>query len=95
MGISVMGGAITTFGSAIFLMPCVILFFNKMAILMFATISFSFLFSLVFFVAMTHTCGPEGDRGNIYPYIEKAKNMCKSLFSKKGESKSQTQLDAI
>jgi predicted RND superfamily exporter protein len=85
MGISVVGGAITTFGSAIFLMPCVILFFNKMAILMFATISFSFLFSLVFFVAMTHSCGPEGERGNIAPYIEKAKNMCKSLCSKKGE----------
>jgi predicted RND superfamily exporter protein len=58
MGISILGGAITTIGSGVFLMPCVIIIFHKMAIMIISTIMFSLFYSLIFFVTLTHICGP-------------------------------------
>lgn len=43
----------------------VITLFVKFALLIVTTVSFSFYFSMVFFTALTHIIGPQGDQGHI------------------------------
>jgi predicted RND superfamily exporter protein len=81
MGISVIGGAVTTMGSSIFLFPCVVTFFDKMAILMLSTITFSLFFSVVFFVAILHAFGPQGTTGAIRPFISRLITNCKKRLN--------------
>ena len=65
MGVSILSGFITTFGSGVFLAGGYLITFNKFAVLITATISISFVVSIFLFGAMMHTVGPEDGFGNI------------------------------
>lgn len=58
IGVSIISGGITTLGSGCMLFFAIITLFVKFAILIVATVSFSFFFSMIFFTALTHTIGP-------------------------------------
>jgi len=66
MGISILGGGITTFGSSLFLWGAVSQFFEKFAWLMEMTVFFSLIWSLAFFSAICSICGPENNQGSIF-----------------------------
>merc|ERR1711871_634092 len=65
MGSTVLGGAITTAGSALFMLACQMVFFTKMSYLILLTIIFSFSFSFGWFMSMALLVGPEGHSGDI------------------------------
>lgn len=58
MGVSVLGGGMTTLGAGLFLFLGKLLFLNIMGILVSATIGFSILWSLLFLPALLHVAGP-------------------------------------
>lgn len=58
MGVSILGGSITTFGSGAFLFGGNIVTFQKFAVLITSTISISFLVSMLFFGALLQIMGP-------------------------------------
>ena len=66
MGVSILSGFITTFGSGIFLFGGQIITFQKFAVLITSTISFSFLVAMTLFGALMHVCGPENEYGNVF-----------------------------
>jgi protein dispatched 1 len=63
MGVTVIGGAITTGGSALFMYGCQLAFFSKMATLLSGTISLSVLYTFGLFVPLLATVGPSGRIG--------------------------------
>jgi len=65
MGSTIFAGALTTAGSGMIMFFCFLVFFHKMAILICATIMFSFIFSMGLFVALLWLVGPEGTCGDI------------------------------
>jgi predicted RND superfamily exporter protein len=65
MGVSILSGSITTFGSGVFLFGGKIIIFNKFAILVTCTISFSFLVAMLLFSAFMHIMGPENGFGDL------------------------------
>lgn len=64
MGVSIMSGSITTFGSGAFLFFGNILTFQKFAVLITSTISISFLIAMLFFGALCHIMGPMHGKGD-------------------------------
>ena len=70
MGATVMAGAITTGGSALFMFACQMTFFYKMAVLICITIALSFVFSLGFFMSMIYIAGPQGRTGSLQPLFD-------------------------
>jgi len=70
MGISIVAGAITTFGSGLFLFFCTITFFEKFAILICLTISMSLCWSLGFLSTLLIVAGPEHGQGSIKPFLK-------------------------
>ena len=62
MGGTVVGGAVTTFGAAAFMLPCQLTFFYKLGLLIFTTILCSFCFSFGFVMPLLAAAGPSGDR---------------------------------
>ncbi len=70
MGISVLSGAITTFGSGIFLVFCLIIMFNKFGIIICATIVLSIAHALIFFPAVNYIIGPQGNVGSLKPLFK-------------------------
>ena len=65
MGVSILSGTITTFGSGIFLFGGQVVTFKKFSILITSTITISFLTSMVLFGALMHTIGPEDGKGDL------------------------------
>jgi len=59
MGVSITSGAITTFGSGVFLFGGFLILFQKFAVLITATIAISYFIAMLFFGAMSHCFGPE------------------------------------
>ena len=59
MGISILSGSITTFGSGVFLFGGKIIFFRKFAVLITSTISISFVIAMILFGAIMHSIGPQ------------------------------------
>lgn len=59
MGVSILSGSITTFGSGVFLFGGKILTFNKFAVLITSTISLSFIVAMLLFGALMHVLGPQ------------------------------------
>ena len=76
MGISIISGAITTFGSGAFLIFPEFKFFAKFGILIMSVVAFSLLYSMTFFIAILAVLGPEGTRGelNIKRIVKKLKS---------------------
>ena len=82
IGVSVLGGFITTFGAGCFLFFCILIAFNKFAALMVGTISFSLLFATLLLPALCHLCGPQGSFGDLN-LIWKRMKCCKKEKSLK------------
>ena len=59
MAVSITSGAITTFGSGVFLFGGFLILFQKFAVLITATIAISYFTAMLFFGAMSHCFGPE------------------------------------
>ncbi|CAG5124156.1 unnamed protein product, partial [Candidula unifasciata] len=65
MGISVLSGAITTSGAAIFLLQAKIFFFFQFGVFIILTIFFSLFYNLFWFAPMMAVIGPEGNTGSL------------------------------
>jgi len=65
IGSTVFAGALTTAGSGAVMFFCFLTFFFKMALLICVTISYSFLFSLFFFMGLAFCAGPAESCGDI------------------------------
>lgn len=65
MGISIMSGAVTTFGSGVFLFGGQFALFPKFALLITITIFASFLSAMLLFGAMANYVGPIDGRGDL------------------------------
>ena len=65
MGISIIGGAITTFASGFFLIFPEMLFFKKFGFLVMTTIALSLLYAMTFFIALLAAFGPNGNTGTV------------------------------
>jgi len=61
MGVSIISGSITTFGSAIFLFGGDLSLYNKFAVIISSTVAISFMVSMFLFGAICHAIGPEGE----------------------------------
>ena len=79
MGISIFSGAMTTIGSASFLFGGAMNIFKKFAFILTTTCAIALLFSLVYFIALSHGFGPEGRTGNLGRIIR----MCINTFKGK------------
>ena len=62
MGGTVVGGAVTTLGAGIFMLPCQLVSFYKLGLLMVTTILFSLLYSFGFVMPLLAAAGPSGDQ---------------------------------
>jgi len=65
VGISIVMGAVTTIGAAVFMIFAKIMFFFQFGIFLFCISSFSVIFSLLVFPAVLSVIGPENETGNI------------------------------
>jgi predicted RND superfamily exporter protein len=65
MGVSIMSGTITTFGSGAALFGGKVVTFRKFAVLITSTITISFMMSMLLFGAICHICGPENGYGDL------------------------------
>lgn len=84
IGVSILGGAITTIASGFLLIFARFLLFIKFSVLIILTIVFSVLFSLFFFGALAHLIGPQGNKGNLLVMLGPCVNRCRK--QKKSES---------
>ena len=73
MGISIMSGTITTFGSGSALFGGQVITFKKFAVLITSTISLSFLMSMLLFGAICHIMGPQNEFGDVDKCCKKKK----------------------
>jgi hypothetical protein len=73
MGVSILSGTITTFGSGAALFGGKVVTFRKFAVLITSTISISFLMSMLLFGAICHICGPENGFGDVDKWCKKKK----------------------
>ena len=95
MGISIIGGAVTSFASAVPLLFAQLTVFNKFGIFIISIVSFSVLFSLFLFGSLAHLAGPTGKTGSLAKIL--CCHLCKisteaktyPIFVKKKESKRQ------
>ncbi|CAJ1386354.1 unnamed protein product [Effrenium voratum] len=71
MGVSVVSGAVSSAGAAVFMMFCKSLFLIKFGIVICFVISVSVVTSLVFFSALLLVAGPSGQCGSITPMLVK------------------------
>ena len=62
MGGTVVGGAVTTLGAGLFMLPCQLVYFHKLGLLMVPTIFFSLLYAFGFVMPLLAAAGPSGDR---------------------------------
>ena len=65
MGISIFSGAMTTIGSASFLYGGQMILFQKFTFIITTTCAIALVFSMVYFIALTHAFGPEGMTGQL------------------------------
>ena len=64
MGVSVMSGAGTTLGASAFMMLADFVFFHQFGVILFATIGFSFVYSMGLFMTVLAMVGPQGETGS-------------------------------
>jgi len=62
MGVTVVGGAITTFCSSLFMLACQLTFFARMCTLLSCTIGFSICYAFLFFMPVMALVGPVGEQ---------------------------------
>ena len=66
MGISIFGGALTTFAAGAVLFGAKFVIFKKFATLITSTVMFSLVYSLLFFGSLSHFLGPQKRCGSLY-----------------------------
>ena len=74
VGISVISGACSTLGAAVFMFAAKIIFFLQFGIFIFCTIGLSTLYSLLFFSTLLTVMGPQGNTGSILPAVRYVKD---------------------
>ena len=62
MGGTVVGGAVTTLGAGLLMLPCQLVSFYKLGLLMVTTILFSLIYSFGFVMPLLAAAGPSGDQ---------------------------------
>ena len=72
MGVTVIGGAGTTFGAGVIMYLCQMTFFTKMATLISMTIFFSISYALFFFMPLCALFGPSGHCGDFFWALQSA-----------------------
>ena len=77
VGVSVLGGAITTIGAGIPLFFCVVMFFFTQGLFIFFTALCALYFSLFFLLPLLMIAGPEGDQGNIVVWWRRCRRLCR------------------
>jgi uncharacterized membrane protein YdfJ with MMPL/SSD domain len=82
MGISVVGGALTTAASALFLLFCQIEIFHKFGVIVVVNTFFSVVFTFFFFCALLATVGPTGHWGDIGYGIRWCRNTVARQFGR-------------
>ena len=65
MGVSILSGCFTTFGSGVFLFGGELLTFRKFATIITCTVSISFIVAMFFFGSVMHAIGPEKGCGDL------------------------------
>ncbi|XP_053407451.1 uncharacterized protein LOC123533361 [Mercenaria mercenaria] len=88
IGLSVISGAITTMGAAVFMLFAKIQFFFQFGIFILSTVGISLVFSLLGFTTLLSLCGPENDTGSV---TKMASSLVK--FCKKGDNISEKAAD--
>jgi multidrug efflux pump subunit AcrB len=66
MGVSILSGTLTTFGSGAFLFGGELMLFKKFSIIICSTILISFFTSMLLFGALMHILGPENGCGDLF-----------------------------
>lgn len=77
IGLSVISGAITTMGAALFMLFAQIQFFFQFGIFILSTVGISLLFSLLGFTTLLSLCGPEKDTGSLPDMIKGIVEFCR------------------
>ena len=77
IGLSVISGAITTMGAAVFMLFAQIQFFFQFGIFILSTVGISLLFSLLGFTTLLSLCGPENDTGSVTKMASSLVKFCK------------------
>ena len=78
MGGTVVGGAVTTLGAGLCMLPCQLVFFYKLGLLMVTTILFSLIYSFGFVMPLLAAAGPSGDRFSFRPLSALKRMMLKA-----------------
>ncbi|XP_060081595.1 protein dispatched homolog 1-like [Ylistrum balloti] len=78
MGLSVLSGAVTTFGAASFMLFSQIQFQYQFGIFVMSTISISLFFSFFAFTTFMSLCGPQGNTGSLVAFGKWLKSKCSS-----------------
>jgi len=73
MGVSVLGGALTTLGASLFLFGCQLKFFSQFGNFICITVASSFFVANFFYMALCAVGGPEGAVGNL-PWVSHGKS---------------------
>lgn len=84
MGLSVLSGAFTTFGAALFMLGAQIQFIYQFGIFVMITVCASMLFSMFAFTSLMLVLGPEGNTGSI-------KALVKRFFCRRGKQSGKNQ----
>jgi len=75
LGISIVGGSVTTVAATSVLFLCVLVLFAKFATLVISTIVLSLIYSLAFFAALCHALAPMGGLGDLAAMYGGAKRL--------------------
>lgn len=76
IGLSVVSGAITTMGAAVFMLFAKIQFFFQFGIFIISTVGIALVFSLLGFTTLLSLCGPEGNTGCLKTFVVGCKKFC-------------------
>ena len=79
MGQTILGGALTSCFSGVFLIVCNVGMLNKFGILFLTTIISSFSTAVIFLPSILFTIGPNGQSGNFFIIIKNLKQNIKVL----------------
>lgn len=95
MGISIVGGGMTTLGSGLFLMGGTLIFFTKFAAVIILTVLFSLLWALAVFPALLLTLGPVGEKGSLSAAVAHLRARCGGKGKGKGKGGSDAEAPSI
>ena len=83
LGISIIGGAVTTAGAAVFLFFCHMYLFVQLGTMMFMNTVLALFYSMIFLTAMLRVAGPMSSMFDVYALIGLLKrSICRSRYTK-------------